>query len=193
MHKVETYLSGHRATPVFVRDPGTTSVGEKLRKIILDPLEKPAARTEILMYQAARAQLVDEVIEPNLKKGNWVLSDRFYSSTIAFQSHARGLNRVDVDWLNSYACGPVKPDAVIFIDIPVEESQKRVHSRTSKGGDAKDRMEQEDLAFHKRVRDGYLLQAREAPQGWLVLDGMKSPDELLADVVADFRSKKWLV
>jgi dTMP kinase len=193
MHKVESFLSGHKATTLFVRDPGTTSVGEKLRQIILDPAEKPGAKTEILMYQAARAQLVSEVIAPRLKQGHWVLSDRFYSSTIAFQCHARGLSRADVDWLNHYACDGLKPDAVIFIDIPVEESQRRLNQRTAAAGESKDRMEQEDQDFHKRVRDGYLLQAREQPASWLVLDGMKSPDELLEDVLAHFRGKKWLL
>jgi dTMP kinase len=192
MHKVESYLSGQKLTPVFIRDPGTTRVGEKLRQIILDPAETPAAKTEILMYQAARAQLVDEVIEPSLKKGHWVLSDRFYSSTIAFQCHARGLSRADVDWLSNYACNGLKPDTVIFIDISIEESQRRVHQRTSKAGENKDRMESENVEFHEKVREGYLLQAREQPGSWLVLDGLRTPDQLLDDVVGHFRSRKWL-
>lgn len=192
MHKVESFLSGQSLTPVFIRDPGTTAVGEKLRRIILDPAEKPAAKTEILMYQAARAQLVDEIIAPRLKQGHWVLSDRFYSSTIAFQCHARGLNRSDVDWLNNYACNGIVPDAVVFIDIPVAESQRRLHKRTTSLGETKDRMEQENLDFHEKVREGYLSQAREAPGSWLVLDGMRTPDELLSDVVAHFRGKQWL-
>ena len=145
------------------------------------------------MYQAARAQLVEEVIAPSLRQGHWVLSDRFYTSTIAFQCHARGLSRSDVDWLSNYACDGLKPDAVVFIDIPVEESERRLYKRTTSSGESKDRMEQENKNFHNKVREGYLLQAVEEPMKWLVLDGMKTPDELLNDVVTYFRGKKWLV
>jgi dTMP kinase len=193
MHKVEGFLSGQSLTPVFVRDPGTTAVGEKLRLLILDPNEKPGAKTEILMYQASRAQLVEEIIAPQLRLGHWVLSDRFYTSTIAFQCQARGLSRADVDWLNNYACDGLKPDLVVFIDIPIEESEKRLQKRTTTSGENKDRMELENSVFHSKVREGYLLQAREEPGKWLVLDGMKTPDQLLNDVIDHMRGKKWLV
>jgi dTMP kinase len=192
MHNVESLLSSESLKTVFVRDPGTTAVGEKLRKIILDPSEKPSAKTEILMYQAARAQLVDEIIAPQLKLGNWVLSDRFYSSTIAFQCHARGIDRASTDWLSKYACGEIQPDLVIFVDISVEESQRRLNKRSVASGEVKDRMEQEDLEFHQKVRQGYLLQAKEEPSKWLVLDGLRTPEQLREDVRAYLRKQQWL-
>ena len=193
IHKVEAYLRQTKLDVSLVRDPGTTVLGEKLRALILDPQGCPSPRTELLMYQAARAQLVDELIQPYLLQGRWVLSDRFYTSTIAFQCHARGIPRSDVDWLNNYACDGLKPDLVVFIDIPVEESQKRMERRTQSGGEQKDRMENENLQFHQKVRQGYLLQAQEDPARWLVLDGFRKPEELFEDVVSKLREKKWLL
>jgi len=192
MKKVEGFLSTQSQKSIFVRDPGTTSLGEKLRQLILDPNEKPIPKTEILMYQAARAQLVGEIIKPKLQKGEWVLSDRFYSSTLAFQGQARGLERDDIHWLNNFASAGLKPDAVVFIDIPVEESQRRLNKRETASGESKDRMELEDSGFHGRVREGYLRQAREDADRWLVLDGMRTPDELLQDVISYFKGKQWL-
>lgn len=191
IQSIQKHLEAQDLEPILIRDPGTTAVGEKLRRLILDPAEQPSAKTEILMYQAARAQLVDEIIAPSLKKGRWVLSDRFYSSTIAFQCHARGLDRADVDWLSRYACSGLVPDLVVFIDIPVEESQRRLNSRGASLGETKDRMEQENIAFHERVRQGYLAQAKENPQGWLVLDGTRTPAQLVDDVMAHLRGRQW--
>lgn len=191
--KVQDHLlkTGQQKT-CFVRDPGTTSVGEKIRSVLLDPAEKPCARTEVLLYEAARAQLVDEIIAPALRSQTWVLSDRFYSSTVAFQAVARSLGRKDIDWLNTYACAGLVPDLVVFIDITVEESQRRLNRRQTTDGSSADRMEQENLDFHERVRQGYLLQAKEHPQGWLVLDGMKTPDQLFDDTAKHFERLGWL-
>lgn len=193
IQKVEQHLVQQSLDVSRVRDPGNTEVGEKLRQIILDPHLKPVSRTEILMYQAARAQLVEEKIRPLLQKGVWVLSDRFFSSTIAFQCFARGLSRSDVDWLNHYACAGLEPDLVIFIDIPVSESERRIQGRESSTGVSKDRMENENRSFHEKVRQGYLSQAQEKPSQWLVLDGLLSPHQLFENVLAHFRSQKWLV
>lgn len=176
----------------LLRDPGTTSVGEKIRNILLDPTEKPVPRAEVLLYEAARAQLVDEIILPSLAKNIWILSDRFYSSTVAFQAVARNLGRKDIDWLNTYACAGLIPDLVVYIDISVAESQRRLNRRQTNDGSSADRMEQENLNFHESVRQGYLLQAQEAPAGWLVLDGMKTPDELFNETSQHFERLGWL-
>ncbi|MCC6137362.1 MAG: dTMP kinase [Bdellovibrionaceae bacterium] len=176
----------------LLRDPGSTSVGEKIRNVLLDPAEKPVPRAEVLLYEAARAQLVDEVILPLLAKKVWVLSDRFYSSTVAFQAVARNLGRKDIDWLNNYACAGLVPDLVVYIDITVAESQRRLNKRQTSDGSKADRMEQENLDFHERVRQGYLQQAQEAPKGWLVLDGTKTPDELFNETSQYFERLGWL-
>ena len=196
IQKVQTYLQttpkGQTRNVELVRDPGSTTLGEKLRQLVLDPVWSPAARTEVLIYQAARAQLVSEKIRPFLEQKTWVLSDRFYSSTIAFQCYARELKREDINWLNNYACGGLEPNLVIFIDIPVEESVKRIQKRTAAIGTEQDRMEQESAVFHEKVRQGYLAQAKEDPERWLVLDGFLTPDQLFEEVVKCLRGKKWL-
>lgn len=191
--KVQAHLVQHgKFQSKLVRDPGGTSVSEKIRSVLLDAGEKPCARTEVLLYEAARAQLVDEVIAPALRSQTWVLSDRFYSSTVAFQAVARGLDRKDIDWLNTYACAGLVPDLVVFIDITVAESQKRLNRRQTSDGSTADRMEQENLEFHERVRQGYLLQAKENPAGWLVLDGMRTPEQLFTDTSQHFERLGWL-
>jgi dTMP kinase len=192
IQKVQTYLQTQSLKVELVRDPGSTDLGEKLRRLVLDPEWSPASRTEVLLYQAARAQLVSEKIRPYLAQKTWVLSDRFYSSTIAFQCYARGLNRADIDWLNRYACEGLQPNLVIFIDIPVSESARRIQKRTSESGTEQDRMEQENSTFHEKVRQGYLAQAKEDPEHWLVLDGFLTPDQLFEEVLKHLRGKKWL-
>ena len=192
IQKVQTYLQMQSIKVELVRDPGSTELGEKLRNLVLDPVWSPSSRTEVLMYQAARAQLVSEKIRPYLEKKTWVLSDRFYSSTIAFQCYARELKRTDIDWLNNYACDGLEPNLVIFIDIPVTESVKRIQKRTAAIGTEQDRMEKENSAFHEKVRQGYLAQAKENPDRWLVLDGFLTPDQLFEEVLKHLRGKKWL-
>lgn len=186
------HLKQQKISYDLVRDPGTTSVGEKLRAVILDPQEKPSAKTEVLMYEAARAQLVSERIAPALQKGQWVLSDRFASSTVAFQAWARGQNLAEIEWLNRYACDGISPDLIIYIDITVAESQNRQNKRNTQTGSAPDRIENEKIEFHEKVREGYLKQAQQSPQTWLVLDGMKKPEELFQDVIQAFKDKQWL-
>ncbi|MBY0313906.1 MAG: dTMP kinase [Bdellovibrionales bacterium] len=192
INQVKTYLETSQMSCVFVRDPGGTVLSEKLRHLILDPDGRPVPKAELLMYEASRTQLVHEIIQPSLAQKKWVLSDRFYSSTIAFQSQARGLERKDIDWLNHYACNGIVPDLVIFIDIPVEESQRRLQQRTAATNTKHDRMENENKQFHERVRKGYLLQAEENPKGWLVLDGMQTPEQLFKIVQNDFKGRQWL-
>lgn len=190
--KVQKALVDKGMESRLVRDPGTTSAGEKIRHLLLDPAEKPVPRAEVLLYEAARAQLVDELIRPLLAKKIWVLSDRFYSSTVAFQAVARQLGRDNIDWLNTYACDGLVPDLVVYIDITVEESQKRLNRRQTSDGSTADRMEQENLSFHEKVRSGYLLQAEEFPEGWLVLDGRRTPEQLFEDTENHLARLGWL-
>lgn len=193
MSKVQSQLEGLLQKYRVVRDPGSTVLGEEIRRLLLSPDFCPSERTELLLYEAARSQLVSEKVLPGLKAGEWVLSDRFYSSTVAFQCGARGLSREAVDWLNEYASHSLKPDLTIFIDITVAESRRRISKRTSQGGEAEDRMEQESLDFHEKVRTGYLDQAEQRPSEWLILDGTKTPEQLVADVMKEFEVRSWVV
>jgi dTMP kinase len=120
------------------------------------------------MFNASRAQLVEEVIQPNLKVGKVIICDRYADSTTAYQSYGRGLDLEMVKAINNAATGGLTPDLTVLLDIPVEEGLVR------KGSRRRDRFEQEDLAFHKRVREGYLKLATGEPERWLVVDASQS-------------------
>lgn len=171
----------------LTREPGGTPLAEKMRDLILDPSgESPCPRAEVLLYQAARAQHVDRVIQPHLDSGGWVLSDRFYGSTVAFQVFGRQLPREEIDWLNRYATAGLSPHLTIYLDVPVEVSQSRMQGR------AKDRIESEEESFHQRVRQGYLAQAQESPDSWVVLSSERPPEELNQMVLEKLKEKGWL-
>lgn len=162
-----------------LREPGGTAVGEAIRAILLDPdHEGLDDNAEILLYEAARAQLVGEVIEPALVNGDVVLCDRFFDSTTAYQGHARGIALADVATLNRAATGGLTPDRTIVLDVDAALGIKRAtHHGT-------DRLEAEDLAFHQRVRDGFLTIAAENPERIRVVDASGDIDAV-ADRVAD--------
>ena len=166
-----------------LREPGGTTVGEAIRAILLDPdhagLDDNA---EILLYEAARAQLVAEVISPALEAGDVVLCDRFYDSTTAYQGHARGIALADVATLNRAATGGLVPDRTIVLDI---DAKLGVERATHQGAD---RLEAEDLAFHERVRAGFLTIAAEDPARIRVVDASGDIDtvaEKVADALSD--------
>lgn len=174
----------------FFRDPGTTKVAESIRQIILHKSEEvPVPRCELLLYEAARAQLVEVLIRPSLKKGSWVFCDRFYSSTVAFQGFARSFQRDKIDWLNAFAVDGINPDLVLYLDISVEDGLKRINQRKSV---EEDRLEKESLNFQQRVREGYLSQAKDSPQNWKILDALSSPEDLIEQSFEEFKLRKWL-
>lgn len=150
---------------ILTREPGGTPFGKKIGRWLkwtqdtdMSPL------TELLLFNASRAQLVDKVIQPSLKAGKVVISDRYADSTTAYQSYGRGLDLQMVKAVNNAATQGLKPDLVVLLDISAEEGLAR------KRGKKPDRFEQEELAFHQRVREGYLKMAANDPQRWLVVD-----------------------
>lgn len=178
---------------ILTREPGGTPLAEDIRKILLrTDAEAPCARSELLLYEASRAQHVDRVIRPALKGGQWVVCDRFAASTVAFQCFARGLARNEVDWLNAYAIAGVEPDLYVLLDLTVEESRKRRTGRNQGQGTEDDRFEREKRDFHEAVRQGYLAQAKEEPGRWLVLDATQSPDALFMDLLKNLEDRGWL-
>lgn len=178
----------------FVQDPGTTPLGKELRQLIVTPgVTAPGPLSELLMYQAARSEMVEQVIRPHLKeKDGWVFSDRFYSSTLAFQVTARGLDESLVRELNKAVAEGCHPDLFVFIDITLEERERRLNQRAQNLGEERDRMEQEPLDFHRRVREGYLRQARQDPNRWLVLDGACPPQDLFHLTMKELSRRGWL-
>ena len=158
---------------LLVHEPGGTSLGRKLRYLLKRPQNADISPlSELLMFNASRAQLVDEVIRPSLEKGKVVICDRYADSTTAYQSYGRGLDLETVNIINRTATRGLNPDLTVLLDIAVEGGLAR------KGKKEYDRFEQEDVAFHQKVREGYLRLAAGEPERWLVVDGTLSKTEI---------------
>jgi dTMP kinase len=193
MTQLQKYLEQSQLTYIKTREPGGTDLGDLLRELILTKEgPAPTPRTELLMYEASRAQHVDLVIKPALNRGDWVLCDRFSASSIAFQAGGRKISLDQVEWLNEFATEGLKPHLNILLDLTVEESQKRRQKRAFEVGEAQDRIESEAASFHERVRQGFLQQAQRFPREWLVMDAANSPDQLFQILLSELKNKKWL-
>ena len=193
MKRLESYLFKAEKSTLITREPGGTELGDRLRQLILEKSNQaPTPRTELLMYQASRAQHVDLVIRPALSQKKWVLCDRFSASSVAFQGGGRGISTEQVEWLNSFSTENLIPDLTILLDLSVEESKKRRQKRSVQTGETDDRIESEADAFHQRVRTAFLDQAQKSPKNWLVLDAALTQDELFQNLLNELRSKKWL-
>ena len=161
------YLREKGYTVFPTREPGGTSIGEQIRTVIHDLKNvEMHPRTETLLYQAARAQIVEEVIRPRLKAGEIVLSDRYFDSTIAYQGYGHQQDLEQVWALVKYATGGLIPDLTILLDIDVEEGLKR---KTQNGAEW-NRLDAYTLEFHQRVRKGYLEMVKAEPKRWVVVD-----------------------
>lgn len=162
---------------VATREPGGTEIGEQIRNILIHNHrgDEMCAETELLLFTAARAQLVREVIAPALLRGAVVLSDRFLDSSTVYQGIARNLAPDPVNQINRFAVGNVMPHLTIVLDVPTEVSLQRIRQRAS---DLPDRMERENIEFYDKVREGYLLLARQWPERVVVIDGTQSPNAL---------------
>ncbi|MFC1847484.1 dTMP kinase [Chloroflexota bacterium] len=162
-------LSQLAVPALLTREPGGTPLGDRLARWLKwaqDTGISPLA--ELLMFNASRAQLVEEFIQPGLKSGRVVICDRHTDSTIAYQSYGRGLDLEVVRAINNAATRGLVPDLTVLLDIPAEEGLVR------KGSRKRDRFEQEDIAFHQRVREGYIKMATSEPERWLVVDASQS-------------------
>ena len=162
---------------VATREPGGTEIGEQIRNIIVHNSrgDEMCPETELLLFTAARAQVVREVITPALQRGAVVLSDRYLDSSTVYQGVARNLAPDPVSAINQFAVGHVMPHLTLVIDVPTEVSLARISQRAS---DLPDRMERENISFYTKVREGYLLLAKQWPDRVVVLNGTLSPDAL---------------
>ncbi len=157
---------------VIVREPGGTAVGERVRDILLDPIHaEMKVRCEMLLYMASRSQLVLERIEPALRQGSCVLSDRFVGSTLAYQGAAGGIPEAQIRAVAEVAIGGRWPDLNVLFDVNTETAMRRMSPLL-------DRMESKGAEFHKRVREGYLAEARRDPKHYLVVDASQTPDNV---------------
>lgn len=164
---------------VVTREPGGCTIADRIRAILLHPEHTALVpKAELLLYAAARAQHVAEVVQPALQRGETVLCDRFTMATLAYQGFGRGLSRQLIDELNQLACAGTRPDATIVLDLPVEIGLTRARARNLGSAlDDEGRFEAESLAFHQRIRDGYLQLAREDERA-LVVSAEGSEEEI---------------
>jgi dTMP kinase len=173
---------------VTTREPGGTEIGEQIRNIIVHNSkgDEMCAETELLLFTAARAQLVREVITPALARGVIVLSDRYLDSSTVYQGIARNLAADPVAQVNRFAVGSIMPDLTIVIDVPTEVSLARLKQRAS---DLPDRMERENVDFYNKVREGYLVLAKGMPERFIVVDGTKSEDSIEKKIWAEVQAR----
>lgn len=173
---------------ITTREPGGTEIGEQIRNIIVHNSrgDEMCAETELLLFTAARAQLVREVIAPALLRGAIVLSDRFLDSSTVYQGIARNLAADPVSQINRFAVGNVMPDLTVVLDVPEEVSLARLKQRAT---DLPDRMERENVDFYKKVREGYLLLARGMPERFIVVDGTKPEDAIEKNIWSEVQTR----
>ena len=158
------------------QEPGGTPTGEAIRGILQHETtgEEIYPTTELLLFEASRAQLVGTIIKPRLENGIWVLSDRFMDSTTAYQGYARGFGYEQVEMLNSFAIGDCVPDLTILLNVSTEVGLSRINLR----GRVLDRMEREKREFHEKVRVGYLDIAKRYSERFVVINADQDPDEV---------------
>jgi dTMP kinase len=173
---------------ISTREPGGTEIGEQVRNIIVHNSrgDEMCAETELLLFAASRAQLVREIIAPNLIRGVVVLCDRYIDSSTVYQGVARNLSRDPVQQINQFAIGNVLPDLTVVLDVPTTVSLARIKQRAS---DLPDRMERENIDFYKKVRDGYLVLARSLPRRFFVVDGTLPEEKISKWIWAEVKKR----
>lgn len=177
--ELAAYLRAAGYDVVLTREPGGTAVGDQIRAILMN-LQNVSIipRTEILLFLAARAQHVDEVIRPALAAGKIVLCDRFGDSTLAYQGFGHRTDLETLQTLLEFSTGGLKPDLTLLVDVPVEEGMHRKQANSSEWN----RLDAYDLAFHERVRQGYFALAEAEPERWLIIDATQAKDTVQNDL-----------
>jgi dTMP kinase len=162
-----------------VREPGGTAISEQIRDVLhsLDNREMQP-RTEILLYCAARAQLVGQIIRPHLETGGVVICDRYADSTLAYQGYGRGLDLPTLRMILNFATGGLEPDITFYLDLDVEVGLRRKRV----GGSEWNRMDDLEVEFHRRVRAGYLEMMEQEPKRWVLIDAAREPEAIAKEV-----------
>ena len=168
---------------VVTREPGGTRMSELIRALVRDEMEDPpVTRCEVLLFLAARAQVVSQVIRPALARGEWVVCDRFADSTFAYQGYGRGIDVQLLKNFNDFVTEGLVPDLTILLDVPPEVSRTRLAARQASTADTGDRIEAAGEMFHRRLREGFLDLAKAEPKRFTVIDASKSIEKVAAAV-----------
>ncbi|MYN49054.1 dTMP kinase [Lactobacillus crispatus] len=172
---------------LVTREPGGSKIAEKIRDIILDPAnDKMDNKTEALLYAASRSQHVEEIIRPALKEGKVVFSDRYVDSSLAYQGAGRDLGIQEVKQINDFATDKLDPDLTFFLDLAPEVGLKRIEKLRP---GQEDRLEQENLAFHKKVYAGFLKVKEMYPERFVTVDATQPIDQVVAQVIAILKQR----
>ncbi len=172
---------------LVTREPGGSKIAEKIRDIILDPSkDKMDNKTEALLYAASRSQHVEEIIRPALKEGKVVFSDRYVDSSLAYQGAGRDLGIQEVKQINDFATDKLDPDLTFFLDLAPEVGLKRIEKLRP---GQEDRLEQENLAFHKKVYAGFLKVKEMYPERFVTVDATQPIDQVVAQVIAILKQR----
>ena len=172
---------------LVTREPGGSKIAEKIRDIILDPAnDKMDNKTEALLYAASRSQHVEEIIRPALKEGKVVFSDRYVDSSLAYQGAGRDLGIQKVKQINDFATDKLDPDLTFFLDLDPEVGLKRIEKLRP---GQEDRLEQENLAFHKKVYAGFLKVKETYPERFVTVDATQPIDQVVAQVIATLKQR----
>ena len=173
---------------ILTREPGGTWLSEEIRHLIKDQAtDAPCDRSELLLFLAARAQLVKNVIRPALEAGKWVVSDRFSDSTLAYQGYGRGLPLDELRRMNDFACEGLKPDLTLLLDVTPQTAEARMRGREAATNTVADRIETAGDEFHARLRSGFAELAKAEPDRIVTIDANGSPDEVWEDVWKSMR------
>lgn len=187
IHLLAQHLRTAGYTVLTTREPGGTRIGDGIRQLLLDLAHTEMnARAETLLFNAARAQIVAEVIRPALAAGNIVLCDRFADSTLAYQGYGHQQDIAELERLIAYATGGLRPDLTIYLDIPPEDGIRRNRGRAD--GDW-NRLDAQELSFYQRVEHGYRQLIAQQPHRWTVINASRARQEVHHDVVQALQQK----
>jgi len=189
LYNVAAALRRSGLDPLMTREPGGTSLGVALRKVLLNPdMERIGSIAELMLFAADRAQHVSQVILPALETGQTVLCDRYSDATVAYQGHGRGIPLDVITAVDNPARSGAIPHMTVLLDLPAETGLTRARARNNESSDkSESRIDEEEMAFHRKVREGYLMLAGNEPERFLVLDALEKPDRLAELVMDEFR------
>lgn len=179
IRRLEAYLKEKGVEVLVTREPGGTRLAELIRGLLKDEKDDPPCdRAELLLFLAARAQLVKNVILPALDSGVWVLSDRFSDSTFAYQGYGRGLDLGILKVANDFACDSLKPDLTLLLDVPPEVASSRMRKREMETNTSADRIELAGEEFHRKLREGFRAIAAAESDRVHTIDASGTPDQV---------------
>jgi dTMP kinase len=178
--RLAEYLRSKGRDVLLTREPGGTSIGDQIRAILNDHANAAMLpRAEILLFCASRAQLVSQMIRPHLAQGGTVVCDRFADSTLAYQGYGRGLDRRVLKSISDFATNRLLPDVTLLLDLPVEVGLARRRRSDSDWN----RLDAQEVDFHRRVRDGYLQLARRSPKRWIRIDADREEEDVWSQIL----------